>query len=116
MPLKQTRRIATNNRALAKGGFDPRHGNGVALTFAQANDEYPRWKRFPGDGEPGERAKPQLHVPPPTHARFLPAARAREVDATGCSQAVKLAVGPAMDTLTCRLAQFREPASAPTIL
>ena len=45
--LKEARRIATNNRALAKGGFDPRHGKGEALTFAKANDEYLRWKRFP---------------------------------------------------------------------
>ena len=33
--------------ALAKGGFDPRHQDGVGLTFAKANDEYLRWKRFP---------------------------------------------------------------------
>ncbi|MXY58359.1 MAG: DUF4102 domain-containing protein, partial [Gammaproteobacteria bacterium] len=45
--LKEARRLATNNRALAKGGFDPRHGTGGALTFAEANDEYLRWKRFP---------------------------------------------------------------------
>ena len=45
--LKEARRIATNNRALAKGGFDPRHRNRDVLTFAKANDEYLRWKRFP---------------------------------------------------------------------
>ena len=45
--LKEARPVATNNRALAKGGFDPRHRGGYALTFAQANDEYIRWKRFP---------------------------------------------------------------------
>ncbi len=45
--LKEARRIATNNRALAKGGVDPRHPNGVALSFAKANNEYLRWKRFP---------------------------------------------------------------------
>ncbi len=45
--LKEARRIATNNRALAKGGFDPRHRNGGALTFAEANEEYLRWRRFP---------------------------------------------------------------------
>ena len=47
VPLKEARRIATNNRALAKGGVDPRHPNGDELTFAKANDEYLRWKRFP---------------------------------------------------------------------
>ena len=45
--LKEARRLATNNRALAKGGFDPRHEGGQAMTFAEANDEYLRWKRFP---------------------------------------------------------------------
>ncbi len=45
--LKEARRVATNNRALAKGGFDPRHAEGDGLTFAKANDEYLRWKRFP---------------------------------------------------------------------
>ena len=45
--LKEARRVATNNRALAKGGFDPRHQDGVGLTFGKANDEYLRWKRFP---------------------------------------------------------------------
>ena len=44
--LKEARRVATNNRALAKGGFDPRHQDGVGLTFAKANNEYLRWKRF----------------------------------------------------------------------
>lgn len=43
--LKEARRIATGNRVLAKGGFDPRHRDGDALTFAKANDEYLRWER-----------------------------------------------------------------------
>jgi len=168
--LKEARRIATNNRALAKGGFDPRHGNGVALTFAQANDEYLRWKHFPppaannrgsnqryrwdytmrkhvlprigavpvadvtvrqaaaiasamidtpsaakfalsciericqwaidsGHREmanPASGPKRQIDVPPPTHARFLPAqelaGELAKLDASSCSQAVKLAV------------------------
>ena len=47
VPLREARRLATANRALAKGGFDPRQGDGGALTFAEANDEYLRWKRFP---------------------------------------------------------------------
>ena len=37
----------TNNGALARGGVDLRQGNGAALTFAKANDECLRWKRFP---------------------------------------------------------------------
>ena len=45
--LQEARRIATHNRALARGGLDPRHGKGDVLTFAMANDEYLRWKRFP---------------------------------------------------------------------
>ena len=45
--LKEARRTATNNRALAKGGFDPRHQGADGLTFGEANDEYLRWKRFP---------------------------------------------------------------------
>ncbi|MCY3814374.1 MAG: integrase arm-type DNA-binding domain-containing protein, partial [Gammaproteobacteria bacterium] len=45
--LKEARRVATQNRALAKGGFDPRFQDGAGLTFAKANDEYLRWKRFP---------------------------------------------------------------------
>ena len=45
--LKEARRVATNNRALAKCGVDPRHPNGDELTFAGANGEYLRWKRFP---------------------------------------------------------------------
>ncbi len=45
--LKEARRVATNNRALAKGGVDPRHPGGEVLSFAKANDEYLRWKRFP---------------------------------------------------------------------
>ena len=45
--LKEARRMATNNRALARAGVDPRHPNGDELTFAKANDEYLRWKRFP---------------------------------------------------------------------
>ena len=168
--LKEARRIATNNRALAKGGFDPRHGTGGALTFAEANDEYLRWKRFPppvannrlsnqryrwdytmrkhvlprigtvpvaevtvgqaatvasamidtpsaakfalsciervcqwaidsGQREmanPASGPKRQIDVPPPTHARFLPAeelaGELAKLDASGCSKAVKLAV------------------------
>ena len=168
--LKEARRIATNNRALAKGGFDPRHRNGGALTFAEANDEYLRWKRFPppradnrlsnqryrwdytmrkhvlprigavpvaevtvqqaasiastmietpsaakfalsciervcqwaidsGHREmanPASGPKRQIDVPPPTHARFLPAeelaGELAKLDASGCSDAVKLAV------------------------
>ena len=168
--LKEARRIATNNRALARGGFDPRQGNGDALTFAQANDEYLRWKRFPppvagnrlsnqrykwdytmrrhlllrigavpvvevtvrqaaaiasamietpsaakfalsciervcqwaidnGHREmanPASGPKRQIDVPPPTHARFLPACELAgelaKLDASGCSAAVKLAV------------------------
>ena len=45
--LKEARRLATSNRALTKGGFDPRHEGGRATTFAEANDEYLRWKWFP---------------------------------------------------------------------
>ena len=168
--LKEARRIATNNRALARGGFDPRHGTGGALTFAEANDEYLRWKRFPppvannrlsnqryrwdytmrkhvlprigtvpvaevtvgqaaaiasamidtpsaakfalsciervcqwaidsGHREmanPASGPKRQIDVPPPTHARFLPAeelaGELAKLDASGCSEAVKLAV------------------------
>ncbi|MCE2460622.1 MAG: DUF4102 domain-containing protein [Pseudomonadales bacterium] len=45
--LEEARRIATGNRALAKGGFDPQHRDGDALTFAKANEGYLRWKRFP---------------------------------------------------------------------
>ena len=45
--LKEARRIATNNRALAKGGVDPRQPDGELLTFGEANEEYLRWKRFP---------------------------------------------------------------------
>ena len=47
LPLKEARRVATSNRALAKGGFDPRYQDGDGLTFAKANEEYLRWKRFP---------------------------------------------------------------------
>ena len=43
----KARRIATNNRALARGRLGHAVGNGDALTFAKANDEYLRWKRFP---------------------------------------------------------------------
>ncbi|MCY3624152.1 MAG: integrase arm-type DNA-binding domain-containing protein [Gammaproteobacteria bacterium] len=168
--LKEARRIATSNRALAKGGFDPRHGTGGALTFAEANDEYLRWKRFPAPvannrlsnqryrwdytmrkhvlprigtvpvaevtvgqaaaiasamidtpsaakfalsciervcqwaidsghremANPASGPKRQIDVPPPTHARFLPAqelaGELRKLYASGCSEAVKLAV------------------------
>ena len=45
--LKDARRVATSNRALARGGVDPRRGANGAITFAEANDEYLRWKRFP---------------------------------------------------------------------
>ena len=168
--LKEARRIATNNRALAKGGHDPRHRNGGALTFAEANEEYLRWKRFPppvagnrlsnqrykwdytmrkhvlprigtvrvaevtvqqaaaiasamigtpsaakfalsciervcqwaidsGHREmanPASGPKRQIDVPPPTHARFLPAGKVAgelaKLDASACSEAVKLAV------------------------
>ena len=150
--------------------LDPRQGNGDALTFAEANDEYLRWKRFPppradnrqsnqryrwdytmrrhvlprigavpvvdvtvrqtaaiasamiethsagkfalsciervcqwaidsGHREmanPASGPKRQIDVPPPTHARFLPAAELAgelaKLDASGCSAAVKLAV------------------------
>ena len=168
--LKEARRVATGNRALAKGGFDPRHREGDSLTFAKANDEYLRWKRFPppvagnrlsnqrykwdytmrrhvlprigavpvaevtvrqaaaiasamietpsaakfalscvervcqwaidsGHREmanPASGPKRQIDVPPPTHARFLPAGEIAgelaKLDASGCSEAVKLAV------------------------
>ena len=168
--LREARRIATNNRALAKGGFDPRHRNRDVLTFAKANDEYLRWKRFPppvagnrlsnqrykwdytmrkhvlprigtvpvaevtvqqaaaiasamigtpsaakfalscvervcqwaidnGHREmanPASGPKRQIDVPPPTHARFLPAeeiaGELAKLDASACSAAVKLAV------------------------
>ena len=47
VPLREARRVATANRALAKGGFDPRQKDSAGMTFAEANDEYLRWKRFP---------------------------------------------------------------------
>ena len=156
--------------ALAKGGFDPRLRAADTTTFAEANDEYLRWKRFPPPvasnrlsnqryrwdytmrkhvlprigtvpvaevsvqqvavivsamietpsaakfalsciervcqwaidsgrremANPASGPKRQIDVPPPTHARYLPAGQlARELaklDASGCSEGVKLAV------------------------
>ena len=72
VPLREARRVATANRALAKGGFDPRQKDSVGMTFAEANAEYLRWKRFPppaaGNRRSNQRYKwdcaMRLHVLP----------------------------------------------------
>lgn len=50
--LKEARRVAVRNRALAKAGVDPRHSTEERMSFATANREYLRWRRFP-DPEAG---------------------------------------------------------------
>ena len=48
------RRIATNNRAPAKGGVGPRHPNGELLTFGQAIDSGHREMANPASGRNSE--------------------------------------------------------------
>ncbi len=45
--LKEARRVAVRNRALAKAGVDPRRSTEERMSFATANGEYLRWRRFP---------------------------------------------------------------------
>ena len=54
--LREARRVAEENRALAKAGVDPRHSRETEMSFATANDEYLRWRRFPEPGAAGTRS------------------------------------------------------------
>jgi len=54
--LKEARRVAVRNRALAKAGVDPRHSTEERMSFATANGEYLRWRRFPEPQAGGTRS------------------------------------------------------------